>query len=316
MRVVSPVISIGLSFNQPRLCLEATWKPEASTFADSQTIGSLPDTVFVDGNNSVYVVETQLSQVQVWMQGAAFPDRNISAGLFEPHGLFVTSNGDIYVDNSVKNNRTDKWAVNDTDGVAVMNVSESCYSLFVDIDQMLYCSMGELHQVLKQSLNNVLLNMTTIAAGNGTPGASATMLDRPHGIFVDEKLRLYVADCGNNRIQRFESNVLSGTTVAGAGVLPGLSLSCPVAVILDGNGYLFIADSQSSRLVMVGSTDFRCIIGCVAGSGPASNQLNSPWSLSFDTNGNLFVSDRNNSRIQKFMLLSDGCGKYSQYHLE
>ena len=309
------MISIGLSFNQPRLCWGATWDPNAITFANNRTVGDLPETVFVDGNNSVYVAETQLSQVHVWMQGTAGPVRQISAGLFEPHGLFVSSNGDIYVDNSIRNNRTDKWAANDTDGVAVMNVTASCSSLFVSVDEMLYCSMDELHQVVKQSLTNGPPNMLIIAAGNGTRGSSATMLDHPHGIFVDENLNLYVADCGNNRIQRFESNILNGTMVAGGGTLPGLSLSCPVAVIVDGSGYLFIADSQNSRILMVGSTDFRCIVGCLAGSGSAPNQLNSPWSVSFDTYGNLFVTDRNNSRIQKFILVTNGCGKHQHQSL-
>ena len=241
----------------------------------------LPTTVFVDDKNSIYVAERQFHQVQVWVQGNNVPVRNISAGLFKPHGLFVTSTGDVYLDNSVMNSRTEKWAVNDTSGVAVMNVSRSCYGLFVSIDDMLYCSSGPLNQVLKQSLSNVAPGVPIPVAGNGTAGSSQDMLSDPHGIFVDENLNLYVADRGNNRIQRFQSNDLNGTTVAGAGIPAGLTLSVPKGVILDGDGYLFIADSGNNRILRVGTTDFRCIIGCTGSTGSALYQLHGPWSLSF-----------------------------------
>ena len=279
------------------------------TFADNATVGILPTTVFVDDKNSVYVAENQLNRVQVWVEGNNIPVRNISADLFKPYGLFVTSAGDIYLDNSMMNNRAEKWAVNDTNGVAVMNVSQSCRGLFVSTDDMLYCSSGPLHQVFKQSLSNVSTGVPMPVAGNGTPGSSEDMLSSPHGIFVDENLNLYVADRDNNRIQRFESNDLNGTTVAGASIPAGLNLSGPMGVILDGDGYLFIADSGNNRILRVGTIDFWCIIGCTRSAGSALHKLHGPWSLSFDTYGNLFVTDRLNARIQQFMLLSNVCGK-------
>lgn len=310
------LLSIGLSFNQPRFCPEVTWSRNGITFAGNATVGTLPTTVFVDDKNSVYVVERQWHQVQVWVEGNNASVRTVSAGLFEPHGLFVTSAGDIYLDNSMTNNRAERWAVNDTSGVAVMNVSQSCYGLFVSIDDMLYCSSGPLNQVFKQSLSNMSSGVPIPAAGNGTAGSSKDMLSNPHGIFVDENLNLYVADRNNDRIQRFESNNLNGTTAAGAGIPAGLTLSTPMGVIMDGGGYLFIADSGNNRIVRVGTIDFWCIIGCTRSGGSALHKLHGPWSLSFDTYGNLFVSDRINARIQKFMLLSNVCGKSVQYQRE
>lgn len=43
----------------------------------------------------------------------------------------------------------------------------------------------------------------TIAGVTSTPGVSANLLNRPHGLTLDSQLNLYVADFGNNRVQRF-----------------------------------------------------------------------------------------------------------------
>ncbi|CAF1473626.1 unnamed protein product, partial [Rotaria sp. Silwood1] len=54
-------------------------------------------------------------------------------------------------------------------------------------------------------------------AGTGCPGPVPNMLDHPHGIFVDTKLNLYVADTGNNRIQFFSPGIENAKTIAGFG---------------------------------------------------------------------------------------------------
>ena len=43
-----------------------------------------------------------------------------------------------------------------------------------------------------------------ITFGNGTSGSTRDLLNWPSGLFVDTDLRLYVADTGNDRVQRFE----------------------------------------------------------------------------------------------------------------
>ncbi|CAF0755960.1 unnamed protein product [Rotaria sordida] len=215
-------------------------------------------------------------------------------------------NGDIYVDNG-ENGRVDMWTLNATKSVPVMYVNGSCSSLFIDIDNTLYCSLGKLDQVIKRSLNSVS-NTTTIVAGNGSPGSASHMLDIPWGIFVDAKFNLYVADCGNNRIQRFQLGQLNGTTLAGNGAPGTIILSCPSRIVLDDDGYLFIVDMLNHRIIGSGPHGFRCVVGC-SGEGSASNQLFFPTSFSFDSYGNMFVTDTRNTRIQKFFLSINFCGK-------
>ena len=295
--------------NQPKLCPSATWYPYAETFADINKVGVQPNTVFVDRNNSVYVAVNQSSEVLVWKENDTVPMRNISASLSHPHGLFVTAIGDIYIDNGCINGRVDKWSVNSTIGTAVMNASVCCDSLFVDVNETLYCTTGRMHQVVKQSLSVSSGTMPIVAAGGVSVGNTSMLLDSPLGIYVDQDLNLYVADSGNHRIQRFRSGEVNATTVAGAGAPKTFTLNRPLAVILDVDGFMFIADSSNHRIIRSGPNDFRCIVGCTGSNGPALNELNGPSALSFDRYGNLFVTDRDNDRIQKFRLATNSCGK-------
>ena len=276
-------------------------------------VGLNPGVIFLDKNNTAYLTEYALNQTQIWSYGNTAPIKTIG-GLNYPAGLFVTSDDDIYIDNG-NNGRVEKWTLNATTGVTVMNISASCFGLFVDINDTLYCSLGGQNKVLKTSLINGG-TVPILAAGNGTMGSTPDRLSFPYGLFVDLTFNLYVADCGNDRIQLFQSGQLNGTSVAGAGAPNTITLNCPTEIMLDADGYLFIVEYNNNRIVASGPNGFRCLVGCSGVAGNLAYLLNSPCSFSFDTYGNLFVSDRLNSRIQKFSLATNSCGKYPTHYKE
>ena len=262
----------------------------------------------MDVNNTVYVAANSLNRVLIWSEGNITPDRTISGGLNSPFAVCASITGDIYVDNGQINYRVDKWSWNATTSTAVMNVTSKCISLFIDQQQTLYCSNDGGHKVVKMSLSSGS-STATIAAGTGASGSAPYLLNFPNGIFVDEKLNLYVADWGNNRIQLFQPDQPNATTVAGNGAPGTIALNRPLAVILDADGYLFISDSSNHRIIRSGPFGFQCLLGCSGAAGAASNQLNKPFTISFDSYGNLFVVDTDNNRIQKFLLATNSCGK-------
>ena len=301
---------LGAAYNQINVTLCTTWDPNGITFANSSTVGMTPWGLFVDTNNSVYVNARALDSILIWGPGNMNMPRSIATPLSKQKSVIVTTNGDIYADASDNNviiSQVFKWTVNATRWVTVMSLPGGCSGLFVDVYDSIYCSIETHHQVIRRLITDDV-NTTSVVAGsdNGTSGLTMGMLSSPRGIFVTRALRLYVADCGNNRVQSFQPGRRTASTVMGHG---DVSLNCPTGVALDGNGYLFVTDSGNNRVIGSGLYGYRCVIGCSGTSGQGSNQLNTPYGLSFDSNGNIYVADGNNHRIQQFILASNSCGK-------
>ena len=95
----------------------------------------------------------------------------ISTGSGSPFDIFVTSDDEIYVDNSQNEYRVGKWRLNETNSTNVMRFSSQCYSLFIDVNNTLYCSSDIIHTVVKMSLIAGTNSTITVAAGNGTEGS-------------------------------------------------------------------------------------------------------------------------------------------------
>lgn len=162
--------------------------------------------------------------------------------------------------------------------------------------------------------------ITTVAGTNGSgfsgDGGIATIarLNSPAGVAMDVSGVLFIADSGNNRIRKVDTDgmitTVAGTNNAGysgdGGPATNADLFTPSGVAVDASGNLFIADSQNNRIRKV---DTGGIITTVAGTnslgfsgdgGPAMTaRLNSPSSVAVDASGNLFIADYGNNRIRK-----------------
>ena len=299
---------LEVSYNRPKLSPCARWNPDALTFANSSTMIAISTGLFVDTSNTVYATAFNLTSVLVWPVGSPNATRSIFSGLTLSHSIFVTIDGDAYVDNGNTYHQLEKWAANASNSTIAMYVNGPCGGVFVDIYGSIYCSLTLSHLVLKRSFDRDA-NTSAIVAGNGTAGPAPDLLHQAYGIFVNIDLSLYVADCYNDRIQVFRPNQLNATTVAGTGAPDTIILNQPGGIVLDMDGYLFITDRSNHRIVGSGPNGFRCIAACTGSNGLAADQLYQPFALSFDTFGNLYVTDANHHRIQKFILARNTCGK-------
>lgn len=91
---------------------------------------------------------------------------------------------------------------------------------------------------------------------------------------------------------------------------PGLiTFNWSTDVMLDADENLFISDNNNHRIIKLGPFGFQPLFGCTNTTGSAPNQLSHWHSLSFDSCGNLYVADRGNNRTQKFLLVTNSCGK-------
>lgn len=272
------------------------------TFANGTLLGTEPVDIFIDKNDTIYLISEYNEEIHIWNVNDTVPI-TISLGKpFDPWGFFVTNDGDIYVGSETKG-CVERWDINGTKGTVVMKPTGACVALFVDIENYLYCSLGYRHQVVKQTLSNNSNGLIRVA-GNGTRGSANNMLDSPRGIFVTIDFDLYVADCQNHRIQLFKRGNLTGITVTENIFMSSIKLRCPTFVLLDANGDIFIVDNGNHRIIGSRANGFYCIVGCLGTYGPALDHLHYPYSAAFDSYGNIFVMDQSNDRAQKFTLIT------------
>jgi hypothetical protein len=154
--------------------------------------------------------------------------------------------------------------------------------------------------------------LVTIVAGTGLAGALgdgraavAASLDMPHGVAVDNRGGIYIADSANNRIRLVNQATGLITTVAGTG-RPGFrgdggpattaEIDHPRFVVVAPDGSLIIADTGNHRIRRV---DPSGVISTVAGTGrpglsgdggPAiAADLDDPRGLALAADGTLYV---------------------------
>jgi sugar lactone lactonase YvrE len=189
-------------------------------------------------------------------------------------------------------------------------------SVEADTRGNLFIAGYAMHQVFKVDPAG---NFTVVAgtgidalSGDGGPASQAS-LAYPSGVAVDTQGDIFIADTGNCVIRRVDAVTGIITTVAGNSQFgfgaPGFSgdggpatsalLNFPIAVALDTQGNLFIADTNNNRIRRVDA--LTGIITTVAGNGALGSSgdhglatkasLNGPGGMVVDAQGNLFFVD-------------------------
>lgn len=292
-------------YNQLQFCPDATWNPNGTTFVNYEDIDKDAWSIFVDLNNTIYVADKTAESIKIWQEGNSTIMKIIDMNGTSPHSLFVTVNGDIHVDVS-NEKRIDVWTVDALNETTVMETVSSCFGIFVDIDETIYCSLHDRHKIVAKSINETnLFGMDLV--GTRCAGMTSDTLNHPWGIFVDTNFTLYVADHKNDRIQKFYQGEKNGTTIVGMGAPNTIELNGPTGILLDADNYLFIVDRWKNRIIRSGSNGFHCIISCQYRNYLSPDFLNSPISMSFDTYGNIYVMDTGNRRVQIFALATNSC---------
>ena len=174
-------------------------------------------------------------------------------------------------------------------------------SMAVDSSGNVYVSDFN-HRIQKfDSSGNFLLKWGR-NGGDGTSGNLDGELNGPIGVAVDGSGNVYVADAGNNRIQKFSGPTSQspptfalkwGTEGSGDG-----QFITPQGVAVDGSGNVYVADTANNRIQKFDSSGNFLLKWGTNGTG--DGQFNLPEGVAVDGSGNVYVADTDNHRIQKF----------------
>ncbi len=283
------------------------------------------------------------------------------AQLNRPSGVAVDTNGDLYIADTANHRIRLVSATAAADGTRHISTvagvgppdppGRQCYGcgggslgdggpallaqlrlpidVAIDGDGLLIADM-ENHRIRRvgPAAGALGLRPITTIAGNGTSGfdgdggrAIQANLNRPVSVAVDELGEVYVADRGNNRVRRIDSDGII-STVAGNGFVgwggdgraaSTAQLYVPQGIHFDQADNLYIADSANERIRMVDRTGTMTTIagsgrnGFGGDEGPALQaEFASPVDVASAPDGTLYVVDHSNQRIRKMVQAADG----------
>ena len=115
------------------------------------------------------------------------------------------------------------------------------------------------------------------------------------GLHIDSDA-IYIADSGNNRIQKWD---LSGQFLMAFGAQEGSDgqLDSPFAVAADGDGNLYVVDAKDRVVAFDGNGKY---IRKWGSNGTDNGCLQNPRGIAVDDQGRIVVADSENHRIQIF----------------
>ncbi len=231
-------------------------------------------------------------------------EKNYRVRMVNPEGVITTVMG------------TGESAIQSQDRLAVETNLKNAYGVATDKDNNLYVMSRGHSKIFKLSNDGIAQRIV----GTGEEG-----FDGDGGLAIDAKINfsnhlvadllgnLFIADTGNNRIRKVSPDGII-TTIAGTGEMgfggdggPALEarFAYPVAIAIDGQGNLYIADFNNHRIRKISPNG---IISSIAGNGESEyngdgkpaieSQIGEPCGVVVDRNGYIFIGDQLNNRVR------------------
>jgi len=131
----------------------------------------------------------------------------------------------------------------------------------------------------------------------GTRGSEPGMLKNPRGVTVDATGNFWIADTGNDRLQKFNRDGALLQVIGKGGSKEG-EFDSPSALALTMKGNLVVVDTGNRRVQVISAKGL--FLGSFGKSGSLPGQFSEPVGLAVDSSENMYVVDRGNNRIAKF----------------
>lgn len=138
----------------------------------------------------------------------------------------------------------------------------------------------------------------------GEHGEAPGQFQQPGGISTDPSGNVYVADTGNNRIQKFDGHGKLLTFIGGFG-WGSEQFQRPLDICADNGLDVFVADYENNRIERY-DKDLNWISSIVSNSAVDDRlQFAFPNSVSISIHGDLFIVDNENKRVLKMNTLRE-----------
>src|SRR2546426_3722304 len=134
-------------------------------------------------------------------------------------------------------------------------------------------------------------------------GTDNSHFSYPQGVALDSSGNIYVADRGNDRVQKFSSSgeYLLTLGVSGTSGIDISHFNTPVSVALDSSGNIYVADTYNHRIQKFSSSGtYISTLGASGKYGSDNSHFGYPASVALDGSENIYVADFDNNRVQKF----------------
>ena len=271
-----------------------------------------PEGIQVDDTGTVYVADSVNNRIQAFSNTGTFITawgmRGSDDGNFDrPHSIAIDSNGSIYV-TDFYNNRVQKFS-SDSAFLTAWGAEPPGDGELYHPNGMSGDGGGAVlvadtnnHRIQKFDKNGTVI---TTFGERGSPTAPGEIpVDEangkffmPEGVTIDGDGFIYVADTGNHRIQKFDTNGAFIRKWGSYGTSDG-AFDSPKSIAADADGFIYVADTDNHRIQKFDRNG--TFIAQWGSAGIGDEWLGEPGGIAVDPAGYIYVADRDNIRIQKF----------------
>ena len=233
------------------------------------------------------------------------------SGMFDfPHGFDIDDSGNVWTADQ-RGHRVMKWS---EEGELLLTIGERGTAgdppqRLSEPTDVVIATNGDIFITEGHSFSDGVNRVSKFSGDGsflmswGTTGSGAGEFNVPHTIAIDSQDRVFIGDRGNNRIQIFDQS--------GNFLDVWYQFGRPSGIAFDGNGQIYVADSESDNIqnpgwemgIRIGDAETGWVTDFVVyqWGDPAVTLGNGAEFVAVDRNGNMYGGEPVPRNLQKYM---------------